>query len=129
MNLSAYSKLSLLIVICVILNACAGPKPANRYQSASVRPQVSDGPIAELHRNAITALAQNNAKQAIEYLQRAIKIEPRNAFSWHYLAQSYWQDNSFEKCLAMIERSYSYSQPEDDLDRANQALQDQCQDG
>jgi len=122
-------KLPLLIVICIIVYACAGPKPANRYQSASVQPPSTSGPIAELHRNAITALAQNKSKQAIEYLQRAIKIEPRNAFSWHYLAQSYWQDNNFEKCLAMIERSHSYSQPEDDLDRANQTLKEQCQSG
>ena len=113
----------------LILNACVAPKPTNRYQSASVAPQATSGPIAELHRNAISALAQNRLKQAIEFLQRAIKIEPRNAFSWHYLAQSYWHDKNYAKCLAMIERSQSYSQPEDDLDRANEALQHQCQNG
>ena len=122
-------KLSMLFIICVLLNACAGPKPANRYQAASAKPPAASGPIAELHRNAITALAQNKSTLAIEYLQRAIKIEPRNAFSWHYLAQSYWHDGRFSKCLAMIERSNSYSQPEDDLDRANQTLKQQCLNG
>jgi len=122
-------KLILLLTAGLILNACVAPKPANRYQTTNVVPQATSGPIVELHRSAINALAQNRSKQAIEFLQRAIKIEPRNAFSWHYLAQSYWHDKNFEKCLAMIERSQSYSQPEDDLDRANKALQHQCMDG
>ncbi|MCP4233010.1 MAG: tetratricopeptide repeat protein, partial [Aestuariibacter sp.] len=84
--------------------------------------------VAELHQDAINALAQNNARQAIEFAQRAIKIEPRNALSWHYLAQAYLQDRNYAKCLAMIERSYSYSTATDKLDQANRVLQHKCQD-
>jgi tetratricopeptide (TPR) repeat protein len=82
--------------------------------------------VAELHRQAISAISRESYSQAIEYLQRAIKIEPRNAFSWHYLAQAYWHSRQFSRCLEMLERSISYSSKLDDLDRANSALKSQC---
>ncbi len=113
--------LSLLLVSCTVPT-----EQGNRFQVSSVKTSATTGPVTELHRNAIAALDNENSKQAIEYLQRAIKIEPRNPFNWHYLAQSYWQDGNLAKCLAMIERSYSYSRPADDLDGANEALKQQC---
>ena len=111
----------------LFLASCTIPtEQGNRFQVSTAKSPTSTGPVAELHRKAIAALAAENSKQAIEYLQRAIKIEPRNAFSWHYLAQSYWHNKNYDKCLAMIDRSYSYSTPADDLDRANLALKQQC---
>lgn len=86
----------------------------------------STGPVAELHRNALTALAQNNSQQAIDLLQRAIKIQPRNPYSWHYLALSYWQEENYGKCLEMIERSRSYSATLTDLEQKNQSLKADC---
>ena len=113
-----------------MLASCTVPtEQGNRFQVNASKSPTTEGPVAELHRKAIAALAAENSKQAIEYLQRAIKIEPRNAFSWHYLAQSYWHDKNHEKCLAMIDRSHSYSMPADDLDRANATLKQQCQQG
>ncbi|MCP4186257.1 MAG: tetratricopeptide repeat protein [Gammaproteobacteria bacterium] len=115
--------------VCLILAACTIAPKTNRYQTEVVETRSTNAPVTELHQNAIYALAQNNTRPAIEYLQRAIKIEPRNALSWHLLAQSYLQDKNYTKCLAMIERSYSYSTAADDLDEANQVLRDQCQSG
>jgi tetratricopeptide (TPR) repeat protein len=97
-----------------------------RYQTASIASERSIGPVAKLHRQAISAISQNHYPQAIEYLQRAIKIEPRNAFSWHYLAQAYWHTKQYGSCLEMIKRSISYSSKLDDLERANKALISQC---
>ena len=110
-----------------MLVSCAIPsKQSNRFQVSNPKSTPATGPVAELHRNAIVSLATENSELAIEYLQRAIKIEPRNALSWHYLAQSYWQERNFDKCLAMIERSSSYNWPADDLARANLTLKQQC---
>jgi len=118
------------LALVLILAACTTPtEQGNRFQVASVETTPTDGPVAELQRKATAALAHGNSKQAIEYLQRAIKIEPRNAFSWHYLAQGYWQNRQPEKCLAMIDRSYGYSRPVDDLDDANASLRSRCQSG
>ena len=66
---------------------------------------------------------------AIDYLQRAIKIEPRNAWSWYYLADIYWRTGQYQRCLAMIERSMDYAAAgsDDQLAGANTELQGQCQ--
>ncbi|MDX8400240.1 MAG: tetratricopeptide repeat protein [Gallionellaceae bacterium] len=115
------------ITLIFLLASCMVPtEQGNRFQVSTAKTSSTTGPVAELHRNAIAALDSENSKQAIEYLQRAIKIEPRNPLSWHYLAQSYWQRGNFTKCLAMIERSYSYSRPVDDLDDGNEALKQKC---
>lgn len=116
----------LWISLCLILASCATSTQPNRYQSVSVS-TTTTAAVTGLHRKAQDALAQNNARLAIDHLQRAIKIEPRNALSWHYLAQSYWQSGNLPKCLAMIERSLSYSVAGEDIDEANRALQEQCQ--
>jgi hypothetical protein len=62
-------------------------------------------------------------------LQRAIKIEPRNPHSWHYLAETYWRSGDNLRCLEMVERSRSYSSSADDLEHANQQLREKCQQG
>lgn len=69
---------------------------------------------------------QQQFDQAIQFLQRAIKVEPRNPLNWHYLAQNYWHLNDFNNCRAMIQRAMSYSQFDPDLSRANEALLIQC---
>lgn len=115
------------VILTLLLSSCAfSPNQNNRYQFKMVSSKSVSGPVAELQQKALNALAAENARESIEYLERAIKIEPRNAYSWHYLAQSYWQDKNYKKCLAMLERSLSYSIPADDLDNANQSLKQQC---
>lgn len=120
-------KILLWICLCLLLASCVMSPQHNRYQNKPASAVTTTGAVAGLHRRALDALAQNNTRLAIDFLQRAIKIEPRNALSWHYLAQSYQQSRNFPKCLAMIERSLSYSFAGDDLDQANRALQEQCQ--
>lgn len=121
----------LLIMLSLLVASCSVPTiNTDQYHGETTTEQAnsgaSNGPVVELQRLAIAALNQQQYDQSVNYLQRAIKIEPRNAQSWHYLAQSYWHQKNFDQCLDMIERSYSYSTPEDDLDRANNALKTQC---
>ncbi len=116
-----------LILLSLLAASCSVPTiNTDQYQGEITTEQASDGPVVELHRLAISALNQKQYDRSVNYLQRAIKIEPRNAHSWHYLAQSYWHKKNYLQCLDMIERSYSYSKVEDDLDRANDALKTQC---
>lgn len=117
----------IFLVTILLLASCSAPQiSTDRYHDTSASSQRSDGPVTELHRQAIAALNQQQFEQAIALLQRAIKIEPRNAFSWHYLAQSYWHISDFDNCVDMVQRSLSYSSVSDDLDRANAALLLQC---
>ena len=118
------------IVFCLLIVSCAIPTiDTEQYHDAVNQSQPSNAAVTELQRLAIGALNQQQFDQAVGYLQRAIKIEPRNALNWHYLAQSYWHKKSYSQCLDMIERAYSYSTLDDDLDRANDALKAQCQEG
>jgi len=126
--LSSLWRLATLAVVSII-SACSIPEPpANRYQSDVEVSQPEAQPVAELHNQALAALDAEQYQQAIDYLQRAIRIQPRNAWSWHYLAQTYWHQGQLERCLEMIERSSSYANDEV-VDGANGKLKMQCQQG
>lgn len=116
--------------ILLLNGACAIQKtPTNQYQSDIDSSQVEARPVAELHNQALTAMGNSQFQLAIDTLQRAIKIQPRNAWSWHYLAQGYWHAGQNDQCLEMIERSFSYASYDDVLELANDELKTQCQQG
>lgn len=119
----------LLITLFLLLTSCMVVPQENRYERVAMSTRAPTGPVAELHRDAMTALTQDNSREAIDLLQRAIKIQPRNPYSWHYLALSYWQEENYGKCLEMIERSRSYSAALYDLEKLNQSLKEQCGQG
>lgn len=121
------SRFTALLMLCLALTACANLPQSNRYQQASSSGKVITGPVAELHKKALAAIGQQAYQQASDFLQRAIRIEPRNPFSWHYLAQNYWHSGDYPRCLAMLERSFSYSSAADGLDRKNEFIKQQCQ--
>ena len=116
-------------LIALLVCACAAPPRDNRYQLPATQTQPQQGAVGELQRRARDALARREYPRAIDYLQRAIRIEPRNPHSWHYLARVYRDSGDFERCIEMIERSFSYSSGTDDLDRANRQLKASCRQG
>ncbi len=123
-------RLSGLVLLALLLSACTLEQRYNQYQLPSQQSQPGQGgAVAELQRNARDALRQRDFQQAVDYLQRAIKIEPRNPRSWHYLAETYWRSGDSRRCLEMVERSFSYSSSADDLDQANDRLREMCQQG
>jgi Tfp pilus assembly protein PilF len=127
-SLASLCRLATLAMIS-ITTACSVPEPsANRYQSTVEVSQLEARPVAELHNQALAAVDAEQYQQAISYLQRAIKIQPRNAWSWHYLARVYWREGQPDRCLEMIERSSSYANDEV-VDGANDNLRIQCQQG
>lgn len=119
-----------LLLLALLLSGCTLEQSYNQYQVPTRQNQPGQqGAVAELQRNAREALNRSNYQQAVEYLQRAIKIEPRNPRSWHYLAETYWRSGDNRRCIEMVERSFSYSSSADDLDHANQQLREICQQG
>lgn len=118
-----------LVLLSLLVTACALEPRYNQYQLPPQQSQPGQGAVAELQRNAREALSRQDYQQAVDYLQRAIKIEPRNPHSWHYLAETYWRSGDRRRCVEMVERSFSYSSSEDDLDHANQQLREKCQQG
>jgi Tfp pilus assembly protein PilF len=120
------TKIGLIVLTLLTVSCSVQVINTDQYQGEIITEKASNGAVGELHYLAISALNQQQYDRSVNYLQRAIKIEPRNAHSWHYLAQSYWHQKSYRQCLDMVERSYSYSSVEDDLDGANDALKTQC---
>ena len=122
-----------LLALVAVCSACSipEPEPDNRYQrSIETETQAIEAtaaPVTQLHNQALAAINEDQYPLAIDYLQRAIRIQPRNPWSWHYLADIYWRRGERERCLEMIERSQSYNQGDAQLDDANRALRPQCQ--
>lgn len=133
MQLIRISKLlchTAMAFILLLVGACSVQTVStNQYQVDIGDAEAEARPVAELHHQALAALDNNQFQLAIDYLQRAIKIQPRNAWSWHYLAQSYRQNQQFDQCLAMVDRAFSYSSYDDVLELANDRLRAQCQQG
>ena len=121
-------RLALLVLLLIGVGCSVSEEPKeNPYQSPVDSGESGSEPIRLLHNQALAAINESQYQQASDYLQRAIKIEPRNAWSWHYLADVYWRRGELERCLAMIQRSQSYAVDDEQLASANQLLMAQCQ--
>lgn len=122
-------RIDVLVVLAMLLGACSTAPQYNQYQLPPDQSQPVQAAVVELQRNAKAALRRQAYPLAVEYLQRAIKIEPRNPHSWHFLAETYWRSGDYRRCLEMVERSFSYSSSVDDLEHANQQLREKCLQG
>ncbi len=121
-------RMLLMALVIAFVAACTAPKPMVRTDDyhKSEEPEKTEKTLNGLQLKALQLMNQQEFEQAILYLQRAIKVEPRNPLNWHYLAQNYWHLEDFVNCRAMIQRAVSYSQFDADLMRANEALLKQC---
>ncbi len=109
-----------------LLAACSAEPRVNPYQaSAPASPRV-DGAVTQLQREAVAAFDRGAYQQAVERLQRAIRIEPRNPLSWHYLAQTYWRSGDFARCVDMAQRSQAYGAGDERLESINARLLERC---
>lgn len=109
-----------------VLAACSSaPRDIPYEATAAPQPRV-DGAVRQLQRDAIVAFDRGAYPRAVEQLQRALRIEPRNPLSWHYLAQTYWRSGDFARCIDMAQRSQSYAAGDPALDSINQRLLALC---
>ena len=115
------------LLLSGLLAACSPEPRVNPYQASPVpaSPRVDDA-VLQLQREAVAAFDRGAYQQAIERLQRAIRIEPRNPLSWHYLAQIYWRSGDFARCVDMAQRSQSYGAGDERLESINARLLANC---
>jgi Tfp pilus assembly protein PilF len=126
-----FSRLAVLALL-LIGSACQLPQPVpdNRYQripdhDASTAATISQ-PVRQLHHQALAAINEDQYALASDYLQRAIRIEPRNGWSWYYLADIHWRQGQLERCRSMLQRANAYAQGDARLVAASADLQAQC---
>ena len=121
-------QLLIYLLLAVFMAACTAPRSVVRTeQYHEAEPGKEAAKILNgLQLKALQLMNQQKFDDAISYLQRAIKVEPRNALNWHYLAQNYWHKKDYKNCRSMVQRAMSYSQFDEDLSRANNTLMMQC---
>ena len=118
-----------LVATLLVLVSCAQRGVPQGSPGFRAPPQSSEQPprsLNSLQRDALQAMQNGDHDRAIQYLQRAIRIEPRDPINWHYLAQSYQAQHDFTRCREMISRSRAYSRYDSALEQANQSLAAQC---
>jgi Tfp pilus assembly protein PilF len=127
-----FSRLA-IVALLLLGGACQAPQPVpdNRYQRAADSNQAGTAtlsqPVRQLHNQALAAINEDQYAQASDYLQRAIKIQPRNGWSWHYLADVHLRQGERERCLSMLQRADAYAQGDARLVAANAELRAECQ--
>ena len=122
-------KLVLTGLLLILLAACMPPQPVlttEQYHQPESAQQEPRKPLNGLQLEAFRLMNQQQFEQAIDYFQRAIRIEPRDPLNWFYLAQNYWHLQDYAQCRAMLQRSMSYNQFDQDLKRNSMILLQQC---
>lgn len=117
-----------------LLAACQTPAPVtdNPYQrpapvtGAASQSAVAPAPVRELHNQALAAINEDQYQLAVDYLQRAIRIAPRNGWSWYYLADVHWRQGELERCLSMLDRADAYALGDARLNDASRELRGRC---
>lgn len=109
------------------LFACTTPPDLTRTRDyhEPAAPADTARALNSLQLKALELMNLRQFQQAIEYLQRAVRVEPRDPLNWHYLAQNYWHLEDYPNCRSMIERARAYT-ADADLARANDTLYRQC---
>lgn len=136
--------LPLLLLIFLVLPGCAlrpplqhpqapppiqhpeAPLPSQRPESPDVPiqppPSVQTGPAHSLYAEAKEALASGHPGQAEMLLERALRIEPRNAFYWHLLGQSKFAQGEFAQAVQFCHKSESLARDNGELRSYNRSL-------
>ena len=139
--------LPLLLLLVLILPSCAEQHPAPRQgapppmerqkvPTPSERPEVSvpkqlppvvkSGPAKSLYAKAEEALASDHPGQAEMLLERALRIEPRNALYWHLLGQSKYAQGDFLQAVQSCRKSDSLAGTNNQLRQSNRSLLQQA---
>ena len=123
----------LVWMLLALVGACQSPAPVsdNPYQRATASDSIEVGsqqsaPVRQLHNQALAALNEDQYALADDYLQRAIKIEPRNGWSWYYLADVHWRQGQYERCRSMLDRADAYEQDDARLRELSRQLRERC---
>lgn len=89
---------------------CAAPLPDRRpdTETAPAPTETKTAPspaVAELSSRARSALADSRPDAAVQFLERAIRIEPQNGTLWHELARVRFQQGDYEQARQLAARS------------------------
>lgn len=107
-------RIFLFAVAVLLLNACAVQAPQHS----------PSGPVGVLMAQADQQAAKGEQAQAIALLERAVRIEPRNAHAWLRLARLHFSAGDLNKAQQFARRAKQFAGADTRLKRECQALLD-----
>jgi len=109
----------------LLASGCSVP-PSVEQPSAKTRstqPGTSGSPaVVELTSQARRALDSRQFDEAVQLLERAINIEPRNGSLWHELARARYAQGNYEQAIQLAKRSNALPNVEPSLKSKNDEL-------
>lgn len=113
------------LVLGMLLSACSGLS-----QKEESRVKISSEQNAHRATDSLLAKAdtQEQAKQwerAAAFLERALRIEPRNGFLWHRLARVRMYQGQYSLAESLMQKSNALAGDDEELKLKNQQLLEQ----
>jgi tetratricopeptide (TPR) repeat protein len=101
----------------------SAPAAADTQALATPTPRGSETPanpaVVALLNEANLAMQNGRDERAAASLERALSIEPRNAWLWHRLASTRLRQGELDQAAALAAKSNSYASPDRKLQAAN----------
>ena len=119
-------------LLALLLAGCATPPGPEKPQEAPPPkeipppPQAQTTAVASLMESARADTAAGRLANAAASLERALRIEPRNARLWHELAQVRLRQRDYAQAASLANRSNTLAGPDAELRAANQRLIDEA---
>jgi tetratricopeptide (TPR) repeat protein len=120
-----YRYIFLIAALLLLIAGCASVKTETSAESAAAAAQEQPAPVESENKAVIALLdlahTDNEAgrrEAAGASLERALRIEPRNPWLWHELAQLRLTQGQYEQAISMARKSNSFA----GQDRRLQAL-------
>ncbi len=105
------------VLFVLFINACAGPQTGEE----SVPAEVGRAATSLLAR-ADTHVQAGQWEQAAALLERALRIEPRNAWLWHHLATVRFRQGRYAQAVSLANKSSSLAPGNTGLQEKNHRL-------
>lgn len=126
------------LIFLLVLSGCGldrtilFPQPGPSSQEPVVEEPITiessrKGPAEALYREAKVSMAQGNNQQAELAIERALRIEPGNAFYWYTMGKIKYRQGAYEEAIQLCLKSRSLAGRHTKLVHANDRLIDLAQ--
>lgn len=123
-------RLALFVLVVVILNGCAAPRKTEPPSSPLLPPPSEykpvTGPAAALYKEAEVALQSDRLADSEILLERALRIEPRNPYYWHSMAQVKYRQGKYRDTVQFCLKADSLAGKQPQLVVRNKELLQQA---
>lgn len=116
----------IIIVLGLLLSACASEPQTTIPMMGISSEQDTRRATSSLLAKADIQEEENNWEQAAALLERALRIEPRNAHLWHRLAKIRLQQGQYQLARNLAQKSNSLARDDIQLQESNNHLLEQA---